>query len=402
MIGNGCSNRQRQNNGIIAALFLFQYSLLVPFMKIFSLSFLLAVSGIVLVIAAFYVNRGIVFNIKVIILFFALLIIFLLKNLIDGSEISVLIKFLMIAIPPVIVYSYQFDYDMFLKWSCILSKANFLFLFLTPFSGERIAYMRFGYSMVLTVIFSYISVFHPDYVNPSGHNGYSKTSARIIDIGILVVSVAETIVFGSRGALVVFVAFVFIDLLLIYKKRVLLNTTLMIAGFITLFNLEQILSLVISLTARFNINSYALNKYQYQLVYGLEEASSGRGRLYATAWESIKENLLFGTPMISYDEGELYTHNLFLQVGKDLGIIAMILMAFFVLYCLYLMYAKRLDKKEKSVLAVLFVMSVVRLLLSSNLWERPEFWMLVSFVLNYRTLTPEKRMQDEHLLINQE
>lgn len=396
-MNNSNLNGNEQKNGIIAALFLFQYSMLIPLMQFISLSFLVAISGIVLMLVVFWVNKRIVINKKMALLVFTLIIVFLLKILIDGSEPSIIVNFLMIAIPPVIVYSYQFDCGKFLEWSSKLSIVNFLLLFLEPFVGEDIAYMRFGYAMVLTAILAYILVTHPNYANYAERSGRRKKSVGIVWWVILVVSIVETIIFGSRGALVVFVAFVLIDLLLIHKKNVLKNSILTMVGFIGLFNIENILSLLVSIANRFNVASYSLQKFQYQLSYGIEAASSGRGRLYAEALESIKENPLFGSPMISYEDGELYTHNLFLQVGKDLGLIAMILMILFVLYCLYLISAKRLENKEKTVLAILFAVSVVRLLLSSILWERPEFWMLITFVMNYRKSTAGKSLPNEYI-----
>ena len=106
----------------------------------------------------------------------------------------------------------------------------------------------------------------------------------------------------------------------------------------------------------------------------------------ATAIDEMIKNPIIGNKMVVYNGTSSYVHNLFLQVGRDLGVFAMILLIVFVAYCLYLFFSKKVDLNKKTIIAVFFCVSVVRLLLSSNLWERPEFWALVCIVINYKSL----------------
>lgn len=382
---------REEKNGIIAALFLFQYSLLIPLMKFIKPSLLIAVSGIILLSATLIVNKRFAVNLRSMTVVALLLVIMLLKTVIDESEIGVVVNFLVISIPPLIVFSYQFDRDSFMRTSYRLSFVNFILLFLLPFIGKSVSYMRFGYGMVLTVMFSYLAVFRASFIQRAGHIVKNPVTGRIINIIVLVVSALETIVYGSRGVFVVMIAFIAIDVLLIYRNHKLRNFFLIAAAFAAIVNIEQVLDLLIDLAGRFGVRSYALRKYQYQLTVGLEEASSGRNRLYQNAFNTIVKHPILGDKMITYDDGTLYVHNLFLQVGRDMGVIMMIVSVVFVLYCLYLLINRRIDTDMKTVIAVFFCVSAVRLLISSNVWERPEFWALVCIALNYKTIITEKK-----------
>ena len=92
-----------EKNGTIAALFLFQYSLLIPLMRYISPAVLVAFTGIILMIAAFFVNKSVVVNLKAAAVIVALLALMLFKVLIDETELVVILNFLLISIPPLIV-----------------------------------------------------------------------------------------------------------------------------------------------------------------------------------------------------------------------------------------------------------------------------------------------------------
>ena len=381
-----------KKNGVVASLFLFQYALLIPAMQIVSSSMLVGASGIILLATIFYINRRVIINIRITLVITLISVLMLIKIAYDQSDPKVLINFLMISVPPAIVFSYQFDPDTFIEWGEKLSVINFLLLFLTPFFGRRIAYMRFGYGMLLTVIFMYIRLFS---LKEKGDETVKRGIKNIFLMIIFVISLIETIIYGSRGALIVVLTYIALDRLFIHGTNIAKNLTLIVVGFVALINLEGILNILISLASRLGVRSYALNKYQYQLVYGLEEASSGRSRIYGSALETIKEYPLFGAKMITYDDGTLYAHNLFLQVGRDFGIVAALISIIFVMYCLWLLASKRMTVNSKIVVNIFFCVSVVRLMISSNLWERPEFWALVCIVLNYRTIFGKKRLQPQ-------
>lgn len=130
-----------RKNGIVVSLFLFQYSLLIPLMRYISTSLLIGVSGIVLRAATIFINRRLIVNLRIALVIAVLSVIMLVKIVYDQSDPKVLLNFLMISVPPAIIFSYKFDADTFIAWGKKLSIINFLLLFMTPFIGRRVAYM---------------------------------------------------------------------------------------------------------------------------------------------------------------------------------------------------------------------------------------------------------------------
>ena len=355
-------------------------------MRYISPTILIAFSGILLMFSILYINKRVIVNLRFLSVIIILVSLMLFKTIIDGTELNVILNFMFISIPPLVIFSYRFDSNAFMETCYNLSFVNFFLLVFLPLLDKKTAYMRFGYGIILTVIFSYLLVFRgTEHVGKMPmKNGHEWR--RLINLGILIVSSIELVLFGCRGSLAVFLVFVAIDVLMIYRKHTVRNFLLILAGFIAYFNMENIVGLLVQLTAHYGIYSYTIRKFQYQMATGLEEASSGRGKLYQEAINIIRENPLIGIRMINYEDGTKYVHNLFLQVGRDMGVIVMILSIIFVLYCLYILYAKGLEVEKKTIIAVIFCVSVGRLMVSSLLWSRPEFWILMCIVLNYKTI----------------
>ena len=377
--------RREEKTGVVAALFLFQYSLLIPLMRLISSSLLIAGSGILLLVATYFINRRVILNLKTTLVIILLTLLMFLKVPIDGTEITVILNFLLISVPPIVFYSYRFDTKTFLDTCYALSYLNFIELVAMPFLSRKVSYMRFGNGMVLTSIFMYLLIFR----NKEGEKERIGKFRYIINLIVFAVSSLEVTLYGNRGALVILVSFIAIDAIIIHKEHVIRNFFVILAGFVAAFNFEHIINLLANISSRFNAFSYAIRKYQYQLQVGLVGASSGRSRLYQVALNEIKENPILGNRMIVYGEDATYVHNLFLQVGRDLGIIALFALIAFVIYCIYLLLSKKVTLSQKTIIAVFFCMSVIRLLLSSNVWERPEFWAFLCIALNYRTLLRE-------------
>ena len=147
------------------------------------------------------------------------------------------------------------------------------------------------------------------------------------------------------------------------------------------FNLEFVFNILESIASRFGIFSYSLFKFKRQLLYGFEDASSGRNELYSSAIEQIMQYPLFGGEIKT---DVLYFHNVFLQVGADFGIFAIGVIVVFLSYVVYLLGMKKSNKEEKLLLLILFSISFGRLMFSSSIWLRPEFWMLVFFVASIK------------------
>lgn len=101
----------------------------------------------------------------------------------------------------------------------------------------------------------------------------------------------------------------------------------------------------------FGVRSYALRKIKLMISSGLEASSSGRAELYRKVIKNIRESPIIGNYMETSDSGNLYVHNLFLQIGADMGVVAMAVSILFVVNVIALM-TRRTEKREFRVLCV--------------------------------------------------
>lgn len=366
------SNHTSVSNSRIISLFLFQYSIPMLLMRYWSPMLLTFITSMVLVLISLYVNRGKLRNSRIIYSFLIFVIILILKGISSGSSgLYALLLFFEIAGPALVVMQNDFECRAFLEFSFKLSYVNFFSILLYPFLGE-FAYMRYGYGMLLTVLFLYIKIFV---------DGKDKAKSR--DLILLAVAFLLMFSYGSRGATVAFLMFVGIDRILIKRKKIVQNTFLLIGCLVILRKFDLILSVIQSLAGRIGVRTYALSKLRMQLDLGIKEASSGRFYIYKNAIETIKQHIVFGVPLELNEEGGQYAHNIFLQAGLDFGILGIIAMSGLLLMMLLMIMDNRREKDQRYYMASLFAIAIGRLMLSSVIWRRPEFWMLFFSFLTF-------------------
>lgn len=365
--------RKRINsfNSTILALYVFQYSLLIPLMNFINGTLLVGISSALLLISQILYNRKIIINIYNGLFFFILFLVLIIKFFYDGSQILVIEYFCMISIVSLIIISFPFDEKKFLDIGFKLAIINFALIFSNPFIGKY-EYMRFGYGMVLTSMFVFIKLLYL--------KGFKNNCTRVLSIIILIISLFEIILYGARGSIFVLVLFFVVDFLFIHKQKIIRNFSILVFLTFVYYNLVSILSYLQLLSNKFGIYSYSLMKFQKQIEEGVEAASSGRANLYVEALEKIKLHPIFGNPINVSEESGMYVHNLFLQVGQDLGVWAIFLVAFLIIISFYLLQKNSIELEKKEILAILFAIAIGRLMFSSILWRRPEFWLLVSYV----------------------
>ena len=241
--------------------------------------------------------------------------------------------------------------------------------------------MRFGYGMVPIVMGAYIDFVYKRSCDSAINN--SKT--MIINILIMILGFLSIFIYGARGCILVLMIFVALDRLLINKKNIIKNVVYILVAVVVYLNLFPILNFFEKISKKIGIYSYSITKFKMQLVGGFDYASSGRDRIYQDSLEKIKTSPLTGNTISIDEDGGSYAHNIFLQVGEDFGIIAIVLLAVFLIYVIYLLASKKITMQEKIILLIFTSSSVGRLMVSSTLWKRPEFWMLVAFVLVYHS-----------------
>jgi O-antigen ligase len=262
-------------------------------------------------------------------------------------------------------------YNAFLKLAII----NFISIALFPFTSflDSMNYMRFGYAMLPSLImFFYAS--------------YDSSFKNLFWVGLLFVSLLLTVFYGSRGPFLVLILFSLLILFFTNKVSVLKKTLLTIFSGIGIYfvvNFNLIIRVLDYIYYDLGIRTYSLIKLRVMLIDGLAESSSGRDVIYTALIELIKDN-----PIIGYGIGtaEIYTgytaHNIILQILLESGVIGLLvwLIIWFICFCKYIKISKLNETGYYRIITLFFAISFGRLLVSSDMWLRPEYWFVFSFI----------------------
>ena len=330
----------------LLAFSLLQYSLFIPLVRFVSFSILVAFISIIILVVLVLVNRSPVVSLPVSLLGVGLFLVILFKMLIGHAEFNTLFFVCIFVFPTLLTYLYPYDSEELLRYLIILSKIAFFVLVWIPFFSSfyrvYVSYMRFGYGMLPVVIFAYIDLLRN---NDDKSNVKNRKWKRIVlDIIIIIVGFTEIFVFGSRGATFALIIFFAIDRVVYNQKRIVLNLFVFSGALLMYINITKIFSLVDLILNNVGIKSYAIMKFERQITRGFAAASSSRDSIYVEALRLIQKSPILGNTMSLDEEGGNYVHNVFLQVGQDLGVIALFVLVIFIVYALV-----QIGSKKKSV-----------------------------------------------------
>jgi hypothetical protein len=363
-------------NPLLSVLYLYQYGLLIPLFVRFNSQFPIAVSTVLLFLIYIFTN-GIHINKSTLLLISIPLLLILFKSvftpILQGEDNTneILFNFFLIGISGIIIGSIPFNFENFLYYGTIVGWINFFVLFLIPLQKlDAVNYMRFGYAMLPTFCFSIYS--------------FSNKKNRLINIALILVSGIEIIIFGARGAFFVIVLFLVIIFIVKGKHSIYNWIILAITTFIIMIFYEPLVYWIDNLIKSNGYFSYSIFKI-LKVVEGetLEATSSGRVDVYQVALKNIIEYPIFGAPLNSaLVSTELsYYHNIILDIIVSFGVI------FFLFFLIYISisFVKMLKTDNNNlqwIYCILFLLSFGRLMVSSTFWQRPEFWLFISFYVN--------------------
>ena len=210
---------------------------------------------------------------------------------------------------------------------------------------ERIYNMGLGYSLLFPTL-------------------YLASCPKRLYLIIGIVSVIIVLLAGSRGPLVPIVAFfIFRKILIGTSSEKLIWMLLILLGIFVFFWLLEYLPMVVSFLLDLGINSRTL----IYLSEGIITSDSGRGVIYDTVIDRIKDNPILGYGVFgdrNFVNG-VYCHNFFLEIFIDFGIFFPSLLIF--LFCVYYFMVLRIASKNEVVFfLLLFLASITPLLVSGS------------------------------------
>ena len=356
---------------LCAVLFMSQYSLLMPLMRYFKPALLVAASG--LLILSFLIFNESKSDIVLPVLFLMLIhCVGVSIRVLCGDTLQLLTYGLMIPISAMAVFLFDGEVADWLQYAIIIAFINVLVNCWIPFTSSY-EYMRFGYGMILSTVIGIEYAYC--YWN-------QLTFIRRLAVLLLIaVSGLESLLFGSRGCIVVAVLCV-LQLLLFFGE----GPSIKKLGILTIitigcFNLTSITSYLEQLANRYGISSYLIRKLRMQLERGLVSASSGRFEIYTSTLDKILANPMVGHQIDNIGEAGDYAHNLFLQVWLDWGAFGLLVLLVALFLVIRTLMNKKIPVADRLLLSTLTAASIGRLFFSSTYWLRPEFWMMLSLML---------------------
>jgi O-antigen ligase len=370
-------------NAYIMALFIFQFGLIQPIASIVNSQIPVAVFTLGLLVLLL-LNNGLKVKLYIIAFFIILSLFYLLNGVIFSKNlwvtITLFIGFVFKGFSGFIVGSLDTTsndiYNAFRKVAVL----NFIMIGAYPFVGflDSMNYMRFGYALVPSVIMFWYEVSSKQGLNP-------------IWWGMAIYSTAITVIYGSRGTIVVLMLMILLSFLFTKKLDIVKKSTIALFTGISIYFVIKSGLLIRMLNYLFfdlGLKSYTLEKLRMMVIDGIAESSSGRDELYGSILVYIKQNPVIGYG-IGYSESVLglFPHNIFLQILLESGFLVLVVWLCLWIFCVYKYRLISLEQETGLFKITTLVISVAlgRLLVSSDFWLRPEYWFLLSMLLNYQS-----------------
>lgn len=368
-------NKREILNGKILSLFLFQYTISILAFNYINKAVVIGTFSLILLTVLMISNHFRGLNAKVIFTFIVLFVILSLK-LFQGTSIQFIFDLLVFAGTPAIAFSFRFNYREFLLFSLRLSMINFIFVIPYPIFF-RYNYMRLGYALLPSAVFLTIKI-GSFWKNEVFKLWWERN--RLLDVVVLIICLFMMIFMGNRGALFAYVLFLVVYLFVFNRTHIVRNIALIIGAAVIYVNGVPILNFMYRLSNKYGLFGRNIKQFIVQLEEGFSAASAGRNRIYEQAYNNFLAHPVLGGT-INPDAGE-YAHNIFLEVLQDTGIIGFLILLFFLIIVLVRIISKKWDDNYRLILCSLFSLSLGRLMFSSTLWQRPEFWILVFVVIS--------------------
>jgi O-antigen ligase len=361
-------------NSLCFSFFFMQYGLLLPFIAIWGSNIPIIFSSVVVLLVSFVLNARKFNSVFYLICFGVYLLLFVQYILFPGYEkgsADTIIYFSTIGVASIWVGSCVIDKEQTLKYMFVFSYINFFINVLIPFTSlyqsEHIDGMRYGYAILPSVIIGLYLFFNK--------------KRRLVNFIMVSVLMIENFIFGTRGAFLSVALFIIFYLLFSDLKYKYLSAFSLVSISLVIYNYSiRFLEIVLNYLP---FKTAALSRYSQYLDRSFAEASSGRDKIYEQAWDNILNAPWIGKG-VGYNTETGYVHDFFLQILLEYGFIFGSLIVFLMFFLLKKVYDNRTDIYNTGIFIIVFSTVFGRLLVSSTYWQRPEFWLIISYMLLYK------------------
>lgn len=365
-------------NAFLIVLFIFMSSVTMPiksFMGNGSIIWIITILGMGV---SFLINKKI-YKSYLFILIISLILILLNILLVSYKSLVInqLFEFIKFGLIPLYLAINKFDYDSFVSYWYKFSVINFIILlfYIPDVINKKLNYMVFGISLV----YSFVGVIAYFYI---------KNMYKIFNLLILITILILIFIFGNRSSLLLCLAiWIFIKLYTIRNdiKKIFSLLIMVIISVIAYINISSILKNINILLQNLGIHSYSISKYIMAIDKGVIKSSSGRDNLAKLSIDIITNNPLKanGLKYFTYATGEIYPHNLILDLSIIFGLLGCI---FIIGLLLYLVFKIRYIKSEnfKIILCEIIILEFLWLLFSGTFIEESLFWIIIGMLIQIK------------------
>lgn len=332
----------------------------------------IAILGCLFVASIFIIKK---FNIKII-LYIAIFALTVAIQLLFFSNLNYyfvdnLLNYTTVILPTVVCFLSIKNYKRMLKY---LVKVSFIIAIFTT-----IVFLIFGNNLFkdgYSMGFANIMIFPTNILIYYFFNNKSNNIKKIITIILVLFNIFVVFSFGSRGALIDIVTFMIFSFITNKRKTVGKYITLIVIGIIIVIGIvffNDIINTLINIFDELGINSRTLTILSTDINH-----DSGRSEIWGSIIREIEQDP-FKVRGINaeYAIVGIYSHNMFLELTYDLGILLGLPITIYIIYAII----KTLLVKKKSAyvhLLQLILFSFFPLLLwSDSIWKSIFFWIWV-------------------------
>ena len=364
-------------------MYIFQFGFMQPVASLVNSQIPVAIMTLLIIVCLFLLNG---FRLqKYLISFFAVSsIYFLLSALFFSADLiltlEMYLEFLLKGFSGFLVAGFAFEEATLFRAFAGMGVLNFLAIGLTPFVSflSSMNYMRFGYALIPSALIFVFALY-----------GADSITRKLAWAAFGALSLGLTLVYGSRGVLIVL--FLFFLLVFVFSKGIgkTIKVIVLLGGPLSLYmalRFDVLLRMVDYVYNTLGVQTYSLSKIQMMISMGLAVASSGRDMIYYQLVQLIRISPMFGLGVGSAQYYVSYTaHNIVLQILVESGFAGLIFWTF--VWAKPLKEYVRLSRDREGtgyfeVATLLLAVAFGRLLISSDMWLRPEYWFVLSFLLN--------------------
>ena len=372
-------------NAYLLTGFIFQFGMVQPLSFLVRSQVVIAVAIFIILLIALYVNEFRIKKITVLamlivsLLFGTHAIIYLeLTNQIISQYAEVVIK----SFSALYIGSLALDDKSLIRSAKLFGLLNLSLVsvaVLIPPYYDYMNYMRFGYALLPSVLLLFLLAIW---------NKERRVTYTILGLATMLLM----ILYGSRGVISSLLLFGII-LFAFYggissSKKIVAGVSIIILVYLD-YMYHYVFKIIKFAFDGLGLHLYSVEKLLLMFSEGLARSSSGRDQLYSNVFDAISHNLIFGNG-VGYTQVHLglTTHNFILQILVETGIVGFVIWS--VIGIMSTLKFRRIASKGESghliVLIILLSTSVGRLLVSSDLWLRTEFWLALALLFNTQVI----------------